>query len=240
MAYGGHTRATDYEQANMLKSLKHLTYFVFDPSRGNAHFVPGVLDLKDVEVIEDLRDRMYKKHKVLHDNIDISELELYKKPDDIKKRGEGELLDRAMASITGKALLDADEEVNDVFGQDLGKGQVHLVVKIRTNPTFSKRLRSPSEDNESTRLKKILKRAPSSLSSPSTFEDVAQDVVYINRPFDYLRFPSSYSNHSSDNSRMIVQHRQQHGHKSFFKGSLQLHAHGMTMGHLVGRQFSAL
>ncbi|KAL5485682.1 hypothetical protein ACEPAI_6723 [Sanghuangporus weigelae] len=172
----------------MSKFLKYLTYFVFDPSRANSHLGPDVMDLKDVDVIVHLRDRIYKKHKILHDN-DISELELYRKPDDLKKRGEGELLDRAMASITEKAPIDDDEEVSDVFGQDLGKGQVHLVVKIRPNSTFRKRPRSPSGDDESSRLKKILKRAPSSLSSPSTFKDVAQDVVYINRPFDYHTIP---------------------------------------------------
>ncbi|KAL5526108.1 hypothetical protein ACEPAG_7446 [Sanghuangporus baumii] len=187
----------------MSKSLKYLTYFVFDPSRANSHLGPDVMDLKDVDVIVHLRDRIYKKHKILHDN-DISELELYrvsqyallsddllclpKKPDDLKKRGERELLDRAMASITEKAPIDADEEVSNVFGQDLGKAQVHLVVKIRLNSTFRKRPRSSSGDDESSRLKKIFE-GPSSLFSPSTFKDVAQDVVYINRPFDYHTIP---------------------------------------------------
>jgi hypothetical protein len=50
------------------------------------------------------------------------------KPDNLTKRGDGEFIDRAMASITGLDPLDEEEVVNDVFVQGF-RGQVHMVVK---------------------------------------------------------------------------------------------------------------
>ncbi|KAF8322804.1 uncharacterized protein EI90DRAFT_3020059 [Cantharellus anzutake] len=109
--------------------LKRLSYFVICP---NVTLGPFVLDLEGGEIVDQLRDKIYEKHKLLREHYDYSELVLYKKPDNLTRSGDGELIDRATVSIATKDPLEGDSEVNDVFGQDSGNVLVHVVVKIHS------------------------------------------------------------------------------------------------------------
>ncbi|KAF8343986.1 uncharacterized protein EI90DRAFT_3010816 [Cantharellus anzutake] len=148
----------------MSNSPEYLTYFVSCPDYGLIG--PIGLHLHDVKFDMQIRDQIYEKHPRLHDNFDPTELLLYK-PENLTKRGEGQLIDRVMASINGKDPLDEEEEIGDVFGEGF-RDQVHVVVKVEH--TLPKRRRPPPRDEEPERLKKILRVAPSALSKPSRFK----------------------------------------------------------------------
>lgn len=92
--------------------------------------------------------------------------------------------------IPGCVKLDGVDELSEHFSSAPRK-HLHIIVEAPTQNRGMKRRRGELDDltAEKSRLFKMAKQAPSSLSEPSTFQTAAQDVVACNRPFDWDTIP---------------------------------------------------